>query len=218
MPADVFKALEDTEFGFMKERLEAEFASESLLPRPSYSSLSRGNDLDHQAHTASQKLEFNEVQTSKRSTYRKKVAAAKKAVPGADVSSNNIGESSMMSMGDDHDEGGHTETNTGFLQRAAMAKTTTGGGQPRAAKKAKMDSGAAGSSTMYLDGGNDEVSDAETVPDEPEEEEEDEDDDVEEEVEDEEEGQEDDHDHDETEDQAGAPDEDEALDDADDSE
>jgi len=31
MPADVFKALEDTEFGFMKERLEAEFASESPL-------------------------------------------------------------------------------------------------------------------------------------------------------------------------------------------
>lgn len=27
MPADVFKALDETEFGFMRERLEAEFAS-----------------------------------------------------------------------------------------------------------------------------------------------------------------------------------------------
>lgn len=151
--------------------------------------------------------EFNEVQTSKRSTYRKKVAAAKKAVPeGAGVSSTNLGESSMMSMGDDPDEGGHTETDTSFLQRA---NTTPGG---RAAKKAKID---AGSSSMHQDGGNDEISDAETVPDEPEEEE-DEDDDVEEEEEDEEETQQEE--HDETEDQAGAADEDEALDDADDSE
>lgn len=28
MPADVFKALDDIEYGFMREKLEAEFASE----------------------------------------------------------------------------------------------------------------------------------------------------------------------------------------------
>jgi hypothetical protein len=29
MPADVFQALEDIEYGFMREKLEAEFQSES---------------------------------------------------------------------------------------------------------------------------------------------------------------------------------------------
>lgn len=183
----------------------------SPLPVLLFSSLSR--EISVSSH-CTKKIEFNEVQTSKRSTYRKKVAAAKKGAPGADVSSNNLGESSMMSIGDD--EGGHTETDTSFLQRGTAPNTTPGGGQPRAAKKAKIDGGAAGSSTMDLDGGNDEVSDAETVPDEPEEEE-DEDDEVEEEEEDEEEDQEEER-GDETEDQAGAPDEDEALDDGDESE
>lgn len=32
MPADVFKALEETEYGFMVERVEAEFASPSPPP------------------------------------------------------------------------------------------------------------------------------------------------------------------------------------------
>lgn len=34
MPADVFKALEETEYGFMVERVEAEFASPSPPPPP----------------------------------------------------------------------------------------------------------------------------------------------------------------------------------------
>lgn len=35
MPADVFKALDEIEYGFMREKLEAEFASSfSLLPSP----------------------------------------------------------------------------------------------------------------------------------------------------------------------------------------
>lgn len=34
MPADVFKALEETEYGFMVERVEAEFASPSPLSLP----------------------------------------------------------------------------------------------------------------------------------------------------------------------------------------
>uniref|UniRef100_A0A8H7NCZ6 DNA polymerase epsilon subunit D n=1 Tax=Bionectria ochroleuca TaxID=29856 RepID=A0A8H7NCZ6_BIOOC len=47
LPNDVFKALEDTEFGFLKERLEAEFAK------------------------------FSAIQTEKRTSYRNKVKAAK---------------------------------------------------------------------------------------------------------------------------------------------
>ncbi|KAL6869099.1 hypothetical protein ACO1O0_000422 [Amphichorda felina] len=46
-PADVFKALDDIEFGFLRERLEAEFAK------------------------------FNAIQTEKRTSYRNKVKAAK---------------------------------------------------------------------------------------------------------------------------------------------
>lgn len=44
MPADVFRALDDIEYGFMRERVEAEFASAPLLsphqppPPPSSSS------------------------------------------------------------------------------------------------------------------------------------------------------------------------------------
>ncbi|KAK7750405.1 hypothetical protein SLS62_007704 [Diatrype stigma] len=57
MPADVFAALDDIEFPFLRESLEAEFKK------------------------------FNEVQTTKRNTYRRKVAAAKagKPAPEADA-------------------------------------------------------------------------------------------------------------------------------------
>lgn len=34
LPADVFKALDDTEFSFLKEPLEAEFASTFAKPHP----------------------------------------------------------------------------------------------------------------------------------------------------------------------------------------
>ncbi|KAJ4417084.1 hypothetical protein N0V82_006366 [Gnomoniopsis sp. IMI 355080] len=59
MPADVFRALDDIEYGFMRERVEAEFAK------------------------------FNETQTTKRSAYRKKVAVSRKGKgsgDGADAS------------------------------------------------------------------------------------------------------------------------------------
>ncbi|KAK5987342.1 DNA polymerase epsilon subunit D [Cladobotryum mycophilum] len=49
LPGDVFKALDDTEFGFLKERLEAEFAK------------------------------FNAIQTEKRTNYRQKVKTTKPA-------------------------------------------------------------------------------------------------------------------------------------------
>ncbi|KAL7788668.1 histone-fold-containing protein [Trichoderma ceciliae] len=72
-PADVFKALDDTEFSFLKEPLEAEFARATtlshyrLLPR-SLNSLS----------------EFNAIQTEKRTSYRQKVRATKHG-PGDDT-------------------------------------------------------------------------------------------------------------------------------------
>ncbi|KOS20261.1 DNA polymerase epsilon subunit D [Escovopsis weberi] len=54
-PADVLKALDDTEFGFLKERLEAEFKK------------------------------FSAIQTEKRTTYRQKVKAAKSAGDDTDM-------------------------------------------------------------------------------------------------------------------------------------
>ncbi|PTB69889.1 histone-fold-containing protein, partial [Trichoderma citrinoviride] len=52
LPADVFKALDDTEFSFLKGPLEAEFAK------------------------------FNAIQTEKRTSYRQKVRASKHGGPG----------------------------------------------------------------------------------------------------------------------------------------
>ncbi|KAI0966569.1 histone-fold-containing protein [Xylaria arbuscula] len=60
MPGDVFAALEDIEFPFFRERLEAEFKK------------------------------FNDTQTTKRNTYRRKVAAQKKGdQPGPDAADPN---------------------------------------------------------------------------------------------------------------------------------
>ncbi|GAB1311098.1 DNA polymerase epsilon subunit D [Madurella fahalii] len=140
MPADVFKALDDIEYGFMREKLEAEFAK------------------------------FNEVQTSKRSTYRKRVAAAKKAA-AAGGSQATAADTSMMSIGSAAT--GADETDRSLLVKSGSA------GPSRAAKKAKMDPSAADSSKMELD--ENEPSDAETVPEDPEEEEEEEDEEIEEE-------------------------------------
>ncbi|KAK5658696.1 hypothetical protein OQA88_1505 [Cercophora sp. LCS_1] len=170
MPQDVFKALDETEFGFMRERVEAEFAK------------------------------FNEVQTSKRSTYRKKVAALKKAAVSGDGASA-AGDVSMMSTAS-HDP---NETETSMMRSDP--------GEPsRAAKKARIDP-SNDESRMEVD--DHEPSDAETVPDEHEEEEEDDDDDEEEDddVEEEEEDEEDEADPDRDGDEERAPtDEDEALD------
>ncbi|KAK3301109.1 uncharacterized protein B0H64DRAFT_429035 [Chaetomium fimeti] len=217
-PADVFKALDEIEYGFMRERLEAEFAK------------------------------FNEVQTSKRSTYRKKVAAAKKAGgpssgDPADQSmttdaggSGGAADVSMMSTGsttlggDGGNDGDETETEVDrsvLSQRdvapgAGAGSGSGSGGEVRAAKKARLDSsvvgGGVGGARMEVDG-EEEVSDAETVPEE-EEQEEEEDEEEEEEEEDEEEDDEDDEDGegaegrgDELEERAKRVEEDEALDD-----
>ncbi|EGZ77575.1 histone-fold-containing protein, partial [Neurospora tetrasperma FGSC 2509] len=111
MPADVFKALDEIEYGFMREKLEAEFAK------------------------------FNEIQTSKRSVYRKKVAAAKKAGGGGSVSGSGVGgpgsaaggdgggnepgggESHERAVGDDDDDSGSNQQNRN--QSSAATTSTT---------------------------------------------------------------------------------------------
>ncbi|KAK4173689.1 histone-fold-containing protein [Triangularia setosa] len=143
MPPDVFKALDDIEYGFMKERLELEFAK------------------------------FNSIQTSKRSTYRKKVAAAKKAGGGATGAAGGAGEASFMSTAtndagdeeEDEEVGNDTQvTERGGFAAVNVPKATAETGE-RSAKKAKLDSSAGqaeSGSKMEVDG---QVSDAETVPD-----------------------------------------------------
>ncbi|KAL1860451.1 hypothetical protein Daus18300_009225 [Diaporthe australafricana] len=167
MPADVFRALDDIEFGFMRERVEAEFAK------------------------------FNEVQTSKRSTYRKKVAAAKKATkgPGEEGADTPTGADGDTTMG-----GADTTLNS-----VADSSTAGGGGQPRA-KKARTDGN---DEQMDVDDEVMDASDPESVPDEEVEEDEEEEDD---EVQEEEDGA-DEGDDDELEERQARLDEDEALDD-----
>ncbi|KAI2781836.1 histone-fold-containing protein [Daldinia loculata] len=165
MPADVFTALDDIEFPFFRERLEAEFKK------------------------------FNETQTTKRNTYRRKVAAAKKAEKGG-VDPN----SSMMSV----------------ASTAATSQPDSSG--PRALKKQKPN--APDDSAMDVDAGDEprEHSDAETEP-EPEQEEEEEEDEneggEEEEEEEDEEEEEGGNDPDRLEDREPRDDHDDALDDGD---
>ncbi|KKY36796.1 putative cbf nf-y family transcription factor [Diaporthe ampelina] len=165
MPADVFRALDDIEFGFMRERVEAEFAK------------------------------FNEVQTSKRSTYRKKVAAAKKATkgPGEDGAE-------VSTAGTDGD------TTMGGADTTVNSVADSGAGQPRA-KKARTDGN--NGDQMDVDEEVADASDPESVPDE----EGDEDEEDEEAEEDEDGGDDAEEDDDELEERQGRPDEDEALDD-----
>lgn len=144
--------------------------------------------------------EFNEVQTSKRSTYRKKVAAAKKATkgPGEDgADASTAGADGDTTMG-----GADTTVNSVADSSAA------GGGQPRA-KKARTEGN--NGDQMDVDEEVADASDPESVPDEEADEEEEEAE--EEEEEEEEEGGDDAEDDDELEERQGRPDEDEALDD-----
>ncbi|VUC22431.1 unnamed protein product [Clonostachys rosea] len=74
LPNDVFKALEDTEFGFLKERLEAEFSK------------------------------FSAIQTEKRTSYRNKVKAAKQdGAPNAGDTSTLSTATDSKAAGDDVD-------------------------------------------------------------------------------------------------------------------
>ncbi|KAI1383108.1 histone-fold-containing protein [Hypoxylon trugodes] len=112
MPADVFNALETIEFDFMRERLEAEFQK------------------------------FNEVQTTKRNTYRRKVAAAKKAEKAA---------------------ASQEDPNASIVSTSTVATTNA----PRASKKQKPN--APDDSAMDIDGADAteelrDQSDAETDP------------------------------------------------------
>lgn len=169
MPADVFAALDDIEYPFFRERLEAEFKK------------------------------FNETQTTKRNTYRRKVAAQKKADKTTAPADPNA---SMMSTA--------TATTT-------AEPDTDAASAPRAAKKHKANGAAADDSAMDVDG--DETRDASDADTEPEPEQEEEDDEAaeeDEEEEDEGEGEGEDRDeHDRLEDREPRDDHDDALDDGD---
>ncbi|RWA03418.1 hypothetical protein EKO27_g11688 [Xylaria grammica] len=168
MPGDVFTALEDIEFPFFRERLEAEFKK------------------------------FNDTQTSKRNTYRRKVAAQKKAAnPSTDATDPNA---SMVST----------------------TSTVTGSNSAPRSKKQKPNA-AHEESAMDVDGDETQeprdASDADTEP-EQEQEEDDEDEEDEENAEEEDEEEDDDDDeenedeiHDRLEErQSHEDDEDDALD------
>ncbi|RYP63108.1 hypothetical protein DL769_007065 [Monosporascus sp. CRB-8-3] len=134
MPNDVFAALEDIEFPFLRERLEAEFKK------------------------------FNEVQTTKRNTYRRKVAAAKagKSAPAASATTAD-GTAPGPNAGD---------PNASTLSAAASGPAAV----PRSAKKQKTNG--PDDSRMDVDGGaNDEERDASDPDTEPEQEQDDDEDD-----------------------------------------
>ncbi|PSR92413.1 hypothetical protein BD289DRAFT_428813 [Coniella lustricola] len=189
MPADVFRALDDIEYGFMRERVEAEFKK------------------------------FNETQTTKRSAYRKKVAATKKTSKGSEEGD---GGADIAMAGTDGDSGlGGADNST--ITSAAESATGPGGGGAHRAKKARTDADA--KMMMDVDEELNDASDPESMPEEEEEEDEDEDAqaDEEEEEEDEEEDEEEEgeegqggaegEDQDALEEREEQPDDDEALDD-----
>ncbi|KAL2122713.1 hypothetical protein VTJ04DRAFT_3168 [Mycothermus thermophilus] len=193
MPSDVFNALDSIEFGFMRERVEAEFKK------------------------------FHEIQSSKRSTYRKKVAAAKKAAKAGEAGQSADADTSMVSTGagDDSTVAGDVTaaSATTSSAKSGTAAARSGGSSSsaagRAAKKARLNPADEDGSKMQVDGeegdGEEVISDAETVPEEEEEEEEEEDGDEEEEEEEEDE-EEDNEERDELEEREEREDEDEALD------
>ncbi|KAJ2907066.1 uncharacterized protein MKZ38_008634 [Zalerion maritima] len=231
MPADVFKAVDETEFGFMRAKLEAEFTTGRNTDKHPFPPL---------------RAEFHETNSAKRSSYRKKVAMAKRGGGSSSGAGSGSADVSMMTMDDSvvsNDasmvSGGPAES--GRHETAAdddddnnnnnnSTTSTTGASGPRP-KKPKLgplrksfggsgSAAAADHSKMEVDGEQDEeeegdeeeeVSDAETVPDESQDEEDEEDEEEEEEEDEDEEEQEEDEDDDEAEDQDD-DDEDEDMD------
>ncbi|KAK7969266.1 hypothetical protein PG988_008339 [Apiospora saccharicola] len=177
LPDDVFEALDDIEYGQFRDRLQAEFKK------------------------------FNETRTTKRNTYRRRVAAAKKGIPfPADPNA------SMMSNATSE---GATDVGDVSTASAAGAGDAGSSDQPRS-KKAKTGGAPGEDSQMDMDdeaGGHTEPEDEVDEEDEGEEDEANQDDEEEEgdEDEDEEEMQ------DAMEEREKAGEDDEALDNGDDS-
>lgn len=203
MPADVFRALDDIEFGFMRERVEAEFSSTPLpLEFSRASHYQRFNARERDANITL--TEFNETQTTKRSAYRKKVSAAKKATKPAGGGDTSMAETE-----------GDTAMSGADAGAANLAAGSSAAGPQHRSKKARTDGGG---DKMDVDVDDvEDASDPESVPDE--DEEDDEDEAPEEEDEDEEDGEDDNgqdengEERDDLEEREGRPDEDEALDD-----
>ncbi|EMR61879.1 putative histone-like transcription factor and archaeal histone protein [Eutypa lata UCREL1] len=183
MPNDVFDALEDIEFPFLREALEAEFKK------------------------------FNEVQTTKRNTYRRKVAAAKagKAVPEADAGAA-AKPTSATPTSKNASSGSGGDPNASILSTTTTTAATSepaSGATPRSKKQktnnnSNSNSGPTDDSQMDVDGNPHDAeerdpSDADTEPeqehDEDDDDDEDEDQQEEEEEDDEDEQDEDPNDH-----------------------
>lgn len=187
MPADVFRALDDIEYGFMRERVEAEFASAfpPTQPSPPVSDDCWLNELH---------AEFNETQTTKRSAYRKKVAGSRKVSKGP-------GDGADVSMAETDGD-----TTMGGADTTVNSAGSTTGGDHHRTKKARTDGSGAG---MDIDDEEQDASDPESVPNEDDDDEEPQD----EEEEDDQEGGQEEVDQDELEEREDRVDEDEALDD-----
>ncbi|KIH87178.1 cbf nf-y family transcription factor [Sporothrix brasiliensis 5110] len=191
MPADVFAALDDIEFGFMREQLEAEFAK------------------------------FTHIQTSKRSDYRKRVAAAKKGTDG-DKQGDGEGadDADVSAMGGvDGDVSFAAASEAGEAAGTSSAKSRDAPPQAKKVKRAPK-AGKANSEDDEAEVDEEDIEMAEGEGDE-EEEEEDEEDEEDEDEEEEAEGEGDEDDEDDEEeggdgdddmDREDAPDDDEALD------
>lgn len=229
MPADVFSALEDIEFPFLREALEAEFKSMLCYALPlldiafaidtstststsiqtwRYAAISVCRYLFVAQLTDMRLAEFNEVQTTKRNTYRRKVAAAKagKSAPDADAAA--AGTKS-------------TGAATSASKNASDPNASTATAEPTNAtpRSKKQKPNGPDDSQMDVDGGANEgeerdPSDADTESEQEQHEDEEEDEGHEDEEEDDEEGDEDENDHtmQETIEEKDGDDEDEALD------
>ncbi|KAH8675908.1 histone-fold-containing protein [Xylariales sp. PMI_506] len=146
MPPDVFDALEDIEYTQFREIIQAEFQK------------------------------FNDIQTAKRTTYRRKVAAAKKGVPFVDPNASTLStDASQAGLGEDIDD-----------STAALGDVSTVSGDGLRSAKKQKPNGPHDDSAMDVDNSED-FQDAESEPEQEEEEEEEEEGDEEEEDDDDEE-------------------------------
>ncbi|KAK8048587.1 hypothetical protein PG994_010317 [Apiospora phragmitis] len=180
LPDDVFEALEDIEYSQFRDQLQAEFKK------------------------------FNETRTTKRNTYRRRVAAAKKGIPfPADPNA------SMVSNATSEGATEAGDISTASASGAAAAGEAGSSDQQPRSKKAKTGGAPGEDSQMDIDdeaGGH-------TEPEDEVDEEDEEEEDVDEANQDEEEGDEDEEEEmqDAMEERENAGDDDEALDNGDDS-
>lgn len=180
-PADVFKALEDTEFSFLKPRLEAEFDSTFFLSNvPPFLLWISKRIVPHQprllsylkrSSTTHNYVEFNAIQTEKRTSYRNKVKATK-----GDPDKSGVAAGDNSTLADDSINGKATAAGDDTDMADVTADLDKGDSSAPRTKKPRVD----GAETEE----EEEEEDAEDVDDEVEEDEPEQDEDEEEDEED----------------------------------